>query len=119
MIDVKYFPSFVQLSSLLRIKAEAFDTKRKVAIGADVLKDLVTRALVNVDFDEEWYLESYPDVREAYEKGQIKDLKEHFVTSGYFEGRQPYAMKFDEKWYLRNYPDVREAIAAGRIGSAE
>jgi hypothetical protein len=119
VLDVKYFPSFAQLSSMLRVRSEVFETKRKIAIGADVLKELITRALISVDFDPEWYLATYPDVKEAYEKGRIQDLKEHFISSGYFEGRQPQAVKLDEKWYLKNYPDIREAIGAGRVRSAE
>jgi hypothetical protein len=113
-----FFPTFVQLSSLLRIKADILDTKRKVAIGADILKELIAKALANVTFDPDWYLETYPDIREAWEKRRIEDLKAHFINTGYFEGRLPNSACFDENWYLSTYPDVSEAIAAGQVKSA-
>lgn len=118
MIDLTFFPSFAQLSSILRVKAEVLGTKRKVAIGADVLKELISRSLANVEFDQQWYLRTYPDVRDAWEKGTIKDPRDHFITTGYFEGRLPHETEVDEKWYLNAYPDVRKAIDERRIGSA-
>jgi len=118
-VESAFFPSFAQLSSLLKIKPEILDSKRKVAIAGDILKELISRALLTVPFDEKWYLSNYPDLRHAWENGQIKDLKEHFITRGYFEGRSPSAAEFDEKWYLKTYPDIREAVAKGKIESAE
>ena len=118
-VESGFFPSFAQLSSLLKVKVETLDSKRKVAVAGDVLKELISRALLTVAFDEKWYLSNYPDLRQAWENGDIKDLREHFVTTGYFEGRSPNAPSFDEKWYLKAYPDIREAVAKGKIDSAE
>jgi hypothetical protein len=118
MRDSKYFPNFAQLSSMLRIKPESLDSKRKIAISADLLKELIVRCLAHLEFDEHWYVSKYPDVKEAWEKGQIKDLREHFLTSGYFEGRFPNELAVDEKWYLDKYEDVRDAIASGKAASA-
>lgn len=113
-----FFPTFAQLSSILRIRSDILDTKRKVAISADMLKELITRALAGVDFDPDWYLETYPDIREAWEAGKIEDLKSHFINTGYFEGRLPNSRCFDENWYLNAYPDVREAITSGQVKTA-
>ncbi|WP_128960656.1 hypothetical protein [Bradyrhizobium guangzhouense] len=115
----RFFPSFAQLSSLLRVKADALDSKRKIAVSGDLLKHLITLALANVEFDDEWYKSKNPDLREALERGRISDLAEHFVTAGYFENRTPHEVEFDEQWYLQAYPDVRDAIAAGKTRSAK
>ncbi len=54
-------------------------------------------------FDEEYYLRTYPDVRQA----DIDPLK-HFVNYGWKEGRNP-SKEFDTSFYLSNYSDVKEA----------
>jgi lipopolysaccharide biosynthesis protein/GT2 family glycosyltransferase len=51
-------------------------------------------------FDRDWYLDRYPDVREA---GMDPAL--HYLTLGASEGRNPSA-SFDTQWYLAQYPDV-------------
>ena len=118
MDDMKHFPTFAQMAAILRITPEGLDSKRKVAISADLLKELISRCVAHLDFDEKWYLSKYPDVKEAWEKGQIKNLREHFIVSGYFEGRMPCEFPVDEKWYLNKYEDVRSAVASGKVTSA-
>lgn len=52
------------------------------------------------DFDEEYYLLSYPDV------GAAKvNAYQHYLDVGWKEGRNPNAY-FDTSWYLAQYPDV-------------
>lgn len=51
-------------------------------------------------FDGGWYLDMYPDVREAG-----IDPLEHFLNHGSQEGRSPNAL-FDSQAYLRANPDV-------------
>lgn len=51
-------------------------------------------------FDAEWYLQTYPDLREAG-----VNPAEHYLKFGANEGRQPSA-EFDGNWYLKRYPDV-------------
>lgn len=51
-------------------------------------------------FDGGWYLDVYPDVREAG-----IDPLEHFLNHGSQEGRSPNAL-FDSQAYLRANPDV-------------
>lgn len=53
-------------------------------------------------FDGGWYLDMYPDVREAG-----IDPLEHFLNHGSQEGRSPNAI-FDSQAYLRANPDVVE-----------
>ena len=54
-------------------------------------------------FDAQWYLQTYPDVRDAG-----VDAMEHFATVGWREGRSPHPL-FDAQWYLNTNPDVRAA----------
>jgi hypothetical protein len=44
-----------------------------------------------VSVDEEYYIEAYPDIRDAFERGDIKSLHQHFFETGRFEGRNPHA----------------------------
>jgi glycosyltransferase involved in cell wall biosynthesis len=80
-----------------------------------------------IDFDEPWYLDTYPDVKQA----GGRPLR-HFLLFGIFEGRAPnaYALHFDRNWYLETYPDVarygdplqhflRHGAAEGRIPNAK
>ena len=50
-------------------------------------------------FESNWYLNTYPDVREA----NISPLS-HFCTHGWKEGRRPN-FYFDCEWYLQTYPE--------------
>lgn len=52
-------------------------------------------------FDESWYLNKYPDLRNKKGLNPIK----HFLEHGAFEGRNPNAL-FETAWYLSEYPDV-------------
>ena len=54
-------------------------------------------------FDEEWYLEQYPDV-----KGSGHNPILHYVMFGALEGRFPNP-DFDSLWYLDTYKDVANA----------
>lgn len=54
-------------------------------------------------FDVEWYLATYPDVRDS----GMPPL-EHFLRFGGQEGRAP-GPNFDSHWYLTEYQDVAES----------
>lgn len=54
-------------------------------------------------FDEAWYLEKYPDVRESG-----MDPLEHYLQNGARRGLDP-SPAFSTKKYLLRYPDVRDA----------
>jgi hypothetical protein len=79
--------------------------------------ELLRYLLVQVEVDEDWYLASYADVREAVEAGQLASARSHYVIAGYFENRLPRQFRVDEDWYLASYPDVAEAIRSGAFTS--
>lgn len=65
------------------------------------------RGLLSEDgFDERWYVEAYPDVRDALERSEIGSAWEHYVEFGYFEGRLPGLAGFDHDAYLGRYDDL-------------
>jgi hypothetical protein len=84
---------------------------------ADFLKVLRLIA-ATVPVDQQWYLERYADLREALQAGAIASGTDHFVDSGYMEGRLPADIGVDERWYLQQYPDVADDIANGVVASA-
>lgn len=61
-------------------------------------------------FDEDWYLQHYPDVKEAVMAGKFTSGNNHYVISGYMENRIPRPIVVDEKWYLLQYPDVAATV---------
>jgi len=70
------------------------------------------------DFDEDWYLSAYPDVREAVDGGDFASGWAHFRTTGYLEGRFGHQPTVDAEWYLSMYPDIAEAMLEGKVTSA-
>jgi hypothetical protein len=43
-----------------------------------------------IEVEEAWYLEQYPDVREAVTNGVFPTGQTHFVRVGFREGRFPH-----------------------------
>jgi hypothetical protein len=71
---------------------------------------LLMPGLQKIQVDEEWYLNYYPDVRDAIERGIVPGAKAHYCQYGYFEHRMPQQILVDEPWYLSEYPDVRDGV---------
>jgi len=46
-------------------------------------------------FDEQIYLRTNPDVKEALKKREFKSALDHYLQSGYFENRVPTKIKVD------------------------
>jgi hypothetical protein len=59
-------------------------------------------------FDEEWYLKTYPDVRDAVNNGRARSGRQHYIDSGYFECRLPGLFGFQAEKYLELNPDLRD-----------
>lgn len=57
-----------------------------------------------VEFDEVWYLDRYPDVAQAVRNGVIPSGRHHYINFGRDEGRLPCAYAFDPEWYAATYP---------------
>lgn len=116
-----FFPVPDDFLEYVNVSADKFRGNRKVLVSLDFLRQLVGIAAAATCFDEDFYKNSHADLRKAVEDGSISDLKLHFISEGYFEGRSASSASYssvDEKWYLEKYPDVNEALKAGKIDSA-
>src|SRR3546814_4961806 len=111
---MKYFPSLSLMTRALRIGVDDFNRHKMTLVSTKVLRKLIEAALEGVEFDEKWYLKQYGDIADAHRKGQIVNLREHFITSGYFEGRRPSGRHFDARWYVSTNKDVADALRQGR-----
>ncbi len=86
-------------------------------MSEETIMGVVKLLLRGADVDEDWYRTTYPDVAEAINKGVFRSAKQHFIDSGYVEGRLPGEMPVDEKWYLAAYPDVADGVEDGLFSS--
>lgn len=68
-------------------------------------------------FDENFYLNTNPDVKAAVNAKTISSGFAHFQQFGLAEGRVNVSPYFDEALYLRKYPDVAAAVRAGSLKS--
>ena len=75
--------------------------------------------IAQIDLDQDWYLQRYPDVAAAIGRDMIADARQHYCESGYFEHRIPYHIDVDEGWYIAQYADVQAAVAKQVFGSAQ
>jgi hypothetical protein len=74
----------------------------KKSYGDAMLSDeALIRAIVAPVFDTKFYCQRYPDVA-----ANDDDALDHYIASGWREGRWPNA-KFDSSFYLAANPDVR------------
>src|ERR1700761_4674742 len=62
------------------------------------------------DFDANWYLQKYPDVREAVERGSLTSAWAHFDKHGRDEGRSGKPTDEDRVWVLAE-EEIKEQFA--------
>jgi hypothetical protein len=68
------------------------------------------------NFDEQDYINRYPDVENEILSGKALNAYEHYENIGKREGRIGIPREaFDEEYYLHLYPDVRKEINHGKI----
>ena len=82
-----------------------------VAVDQFLFFELMSRRLIDVPVDEEWYLATYPDIKDAIAAGAVRSARHHYTRFGYFEHRMPRNIVVDPIWYLEAHPDVGDAIA--------
>lgn len=92
------------------INEEPYPEQRlKTFVALRVLEDERERLLPHVHmirnsdfFDADWYMQTYPDVKES---GYAKDPAMHYLLFGGFEGRHPGPL-FNSKAYYLEHSDV-------------
>ncbi len=113
-----YLPHIDLLLQSLRISRDRLNSRSKVAIDTRLLRTLLQSLVRQMPFDPHFYLAENADIATAHKSGQIVDLHQHYVESGFFEGRQGAAIVVDETYYAETYPDIGEAIRRGDVASA-
>jgi len=117
-MDSMYVPSFESLLRALGVDRPTYERSSKIPLPKEVFKFLLRIVLEHSEFNEAAYLRDNPDVAEAHRRGEMPDVREHYIGFGYFEGRTGGTPTVDEAWYLDAYPDVAQAVKLGSIGSA-
>jgi hypothetical protein len=107
------------LSTLANMGLVTGVTTGTVSIDEGLFKALLVPMILAIDFDDAWYLEKYPDVRDAVTKRIVTDAREHYVVSGYFEHRLPRKIVVDERWYVATYKDIAEALKKNHWKNAQ
>ena len=58
-------------------------------------------------FDSEYYYDSNADLNESFDKTDHESLRNHYIYSGWEEGRFPFKVSVDKFFYIETYPDVK------------
>lgn len=117
MPQAAYIPHIDLLLQALRVNRDRLNSKSKIAIDAKLLKTLIQTMVANAPFSEEFYRQNYPDLAAANQSGQIPDLQQHFIETGFFEGRFGAPPPLDEAYYTSTYKDVGQAVLKGDVAS--
>lgn len=112
-----YLPHIDMFLRALRINTDRLSSRSKIAVDARLLRRLLQCLAEAAPFSEEFYLQNNPDVAEAHAKGDIADLRAHYVEHGYFEGRPGAAPPINEAYYTSTYRDVADAVTRGDVKS--
>ena len=118
MSSPEYLPHIDLLLQALRVNRERLNSKSKIAIDAKLLRNLLQMVVSQLPFSEEFYAQTYPDLADAHASGKIPDLHEHFIDSGFLEGRFGAPPPIDEGYYTKLYRDVATAVERGDVTSA-
>jgi|GEM_PF-2803639 len=98
-------PHFRRVLEICQI--QGWDNRdQPLAMDREAFERFIRSLLPFFDFDEEWYLATYPDVKEALAEKRFQSAWEHFLGFGYFEGRLPGMKGFDPKRYVESYADL-------------
>lgn len=107
-------PHFERLLRVCNIRGWQ-EGHKTLTLDRDGLVTILAEMSGAAPFDERWYLEQYPDVADAVERGAISSAREHYVRFGYFEGRLPGLNGFDAEVYCGIYSDLEHILLEPEI----
>jgi hypothetical protein len=96
--------------------ADPLGADDEVTVSRRLLEFLLRCVLDHMEFDEQQYQKCNPDVAAAIKQKKMHSGREHFIKTGYFEGRSG-GVRVDEAWYLARNHDVAAAKKAGKFES--
>jgi hypothetical protein len=114
---MRYLPPFEVVKSFVTITAVKGELT--VTCSYENYIQMLRRLIMGVDVDETWYLERYPDIADAIDKGIVAGPRLHFINDGYFEGRLPFPIQVDEAWYLKQNEGVADYVRRGLLESGQ
>ncbi|MEO0818762.1 MAG: hypothetical protein AAFX86_15850 [Pseudomonadota bacterium] len=88
-------------------------SKKKISMSREDLLGIFSSIAEAYPFDEDFYLEAYPDVKNAIEAGAAPSARDHYINSGFIEGRVGSPELFNAEVYRQNNPDVASAFEPG------
>jgi hypothetical protein len=115
--EMEFVPAYSAIMKHAGIDAKAASSTDEVAVSRQLLEFLLRCVLDRMEFDEQQYQKCNPDVAAAIKQKKMHSGREHFIKTGYFEGRSG-GVRVDEAWYLARNPDVAAAKKAGKFDSA-
>lgn len=115
---MKYFPAGDTLVSLLKIDTTKLDSDSEVRVPTYLLVALLRAVVSQLPFSARYYTQTYSDIADAVQRGELRDLHQHFIDFGFLEGRVGAPPAVDEHFYMTTYPDVAEAVKKGAVKSA-
>jgi hypothetical protein len=80
-----------------------------------IFLDLLRRLLIAVPLDEHWYNTAYPGIAGAIQRGVFVSPVQHFITHGYFEGRQPRDPARKDAPVLPRYKDLAAELLVSPV----
>ncbi len=110
-------PNYDAILHGLGTSRKDIEDETEIQIPVSFLKFLLTVAVQHGEFNEAGYLTENPDVANALRSKKIASGKQHYVSTGFFEGRRGALPAVDEAWYRKVNEDVAAAIRAGKLSS--
>ena len=115
----RYLPSYKFLLSAAKELRTADGKLQALTLPLPIVSALLRELYLASGFNEDDYLERYADVRELVRSKKGTTALDHFVTSGFFEGRLANCVPVAEEWYRKRNPDVWQAIKKGQFKDAK
>lgn len=112
-----YIPHYDAILHAIGTSRDELNGREEITIPLSLFKHLLQISLIHSDFNSAGYLSENRNIQDAAKKGQVPDLKMHYVRFGFFEGRRGATPPVDESWYRRTYADIAAAVRKGEIGS--
>lgn len=85
-----------------------------ITVNAKALRRLLQEVALGQMFDPEFYAQTYPDLEVARLEGRLSNLHDHYIQTGFFEGRLPSEPPFDAEWYATYYSDLKGEFGTDR-----
>jgi hypothetical protein len=115
--EIAFGPAYSLVLKHAGVDPQAGKDTNEVTVSRQLLEFLLRCALDRMEFDEQQYQRCNPDVAAAIKLKKMPSGRDHFIKTGYFEGRSG-GVRVDESWYLARNPDVAAAKKAGKFESA-